>query len=390
MARLHFYLKDSRQKTTSVQAHITGGNKKRKIGVGFSVETANWNHKTERLNKLKILSPSEQKDNIKLDEIEELFVQNRGDNIIEIAEKLKKFISTGSLGEVKTLVEGFQLKIDSIGDDKMGTKLSYATSKGVIENFRDVALNQVDLFYADAFVAYLKQKGYAKNTISKEVKNVKAVMNECFKRGLHTNTQFKDFKVETEATESIALTLEDIEKLKAVEVTGFEEIVRDIFLLGCYTGLRYSDYHQIKMEAIQGGNKLVIPQTIKTKKKVVVHLGADALRLIKKYGEIPITSANHLFNVTIKSVCKKAKIKGKVVITKTIGGKPITKTYNRYEVVTAHTSRRTFATIAYRSKMPTVSIMAITGHKTQSSFLKYIKVSEDEHADIMETYQIFD
>lgn len=49
-------------------------------------------------------------------------------------------------------------------------------------------------------------------------------------------------------------------------------------------------------------------------------------------------------------------------------------------------SRRTFATLAYKKGIPSLAIMAITGHKTEKSFLTYIKVSQQEQADIFRRY----
>lgn len=47
-----------------------------------------------------------------------------------------------------------------------------------------------------------------------------------------------------------------------------------------------------------------------------------------------------------------------------------------FECVTSHTARRSFATNLYLDGFPTIEIMKITGHKTEKSFMKYIKVSK--------------
>ena len=61
-------------------------------------------------------------------------------------------------------------------------------------------------------------------------------------------------------------------------------------------------------------------------------------------------------------------------------------TYPKYLFVSSHTCRRSFATNLYKMKFPHVSIMQITGHKTESSFLKYIKVTPSEHAEMLESF----
>jgi integrase len=50
------------------------------------------------------------------------------------------------------------------------------------------------------------------------------------------------------------------------------------------------------------------------------------------------------------------------------------------DLICSHTARRSFATNAYKKGLPISSIMQITGHKTESSFRKYIQLSGKEHA----------
>jgi integrase len=72
-----------------------------------------------------------------------------------------------------------------------------------------------------------------------------------------------------------------------------------------------------------------------------------------------------------------------VSVTYTKGGKKITEQFKKWELVTTHTARRSFATNMYLMKVPTLSIMAVTGHKTEKAFMKYIKLANDEHAILM-------
>ena len=60
-----------------------------------------------------------------------------------------------------------------------------------------------------------------------------------------------------------------------------------------------------------------------------------------------------------------------------------TETLPKYELISSHTGRRSFATNMYKRGLPTLMIMSITGHNTEISFLKYIKVRQQEHAQMM-------
>ena len=88
----------------------------------------------------------------------------------------------------------------------------------------------------------------------------------------------------------------------------------------------------------------------------------------------------------MKEVCKIAEINDRVLKSITKGGKKQTTMHEKWELVSSHTARRSFATNLYNSGFPAVSIMQITGHRTESAFLKYIKVSKEEHAKMLMTH----
>jgi integrase len=60
-------------------------------------------------------------------------------------------------------------------------------------------------------------------------------------------------------------------------------------------------------------------------------------------------------------------------------------TYPKHELITSHTCRRSFASNLY-GKLPNMTIMAITGHKTETQFLKYIKITPTENAEKLKEY----
>jgi integrase len=94
-------------------------------------------------------------------------------------------------------------------------------------------------------------------------------------------------------------------------------------------------------------------------------------------------------NKAIKPICMMAGIKNNVSVSRTEGGKLITTTHQKWELVTTHTARRSAATNMFKSGIPSLSIMMITGHRTEKSFLKYIKISQEENAEILSTHKFF-
>jgi integrase len=84
-----------------------------------------------------------------------------------------------------------------------------------------------------------------------------------------------------------------------------------------------------------------------------------------------------------------AKIDELVKTTRTTGGQKTTTIEPKWKLVTSHCARRSFATNAYLAGIPTLAIMAITGHQTEKVFLKYVRVSKEEHAKKSNQHEFF-
>jgi integrase len=126
-------------------------------------------------------------------------------------------------------------------------------------------------------------------------------------------------------------------------------------------------------------------RTKKTDKPVAIPLNATIKRILNKYKEISKTGlprmiSNQKMNQHLKELCKLAGIDEMIKFQKTKGGKPISQTVPKYEKITTHTARRSFATNLYLENFSTISIMKITGHQTESAFMSYIRVTPLEHA----------
>jgi hypothetical protein len=91
---------------------------------------------------------------------------------------------------------------------------------------------------------------------------------------------------------------------------------------------------------------------------------------------LPELSSQKL-NKHIKDCCEEAEIKTLVTHVDFSGGKATEKTAPKYSLITNHTARKTFITNSIVLGMNTKTIKETTGHKKDSVFNKYIKISED-------------
>ncbi len=257
----------------------------------------------------------------------------------------------------------------------------YAKETGKQLDFKDIDLE----FYED-FKTFLERKKLALNTVGKKITVLKIFLNEATARGINTNLKFQStrFRAVTEQSDNIYLSVQEIETIYKLDLSGKPRLdrVRDLFLVGCWTGLRFSDWHKVSPENIENGFITLNQQ--KTGQPVVIPIHPTVKVILDKYdGNLPKPITNQKFNAYLKQVAKLADFKEAITKQITRGGKTETIIRHKWEMVTTHTARRSFATNMYKMGIPSITIMAITGHRTETAFLKYIKVTPQEHAEKM-------
>ena len=252
--------------------------------------------------------------------------------------------------------------------------------------------NSIDIDFYNAFVKFLKSKRYAPNTIGTRIKNLKTFLSNAKEAGLPVTDDFKKraFAKPKEETESIYLSESELMAMYSLDLANSPRLdrVRDLFLIGAYTGLRFSDLSQLNENNIQ--YQTISIRTVKTDTPVVIPLHPVVRSILNKYEyRLPKVPSNQKFNDYLKDIVRMADIIEPVKIEKTKGDFKIKKSEPKYNLVTAHTARRSFATNAYIADVPSISIMKITGHKTESSFMQYIKISQEDNARKLQMHKFF-
>jgi integrase len=272
----------------------------------------------------------------------------------------------------------------------------------------------IDEPLVDRFIAHLEDYGYSKNSIQRYIRAFHAFVVYAENQGWHNNTRAKAFiKYATprddEMKNRIYLSKEEIQALYDMKLSGFDEEVRDVFLIGCYTGLRYSDLCRITESCIgetASGTPVIRIVQKKTKSPVIIPiLDNNLIDLLKKYNYnvphiIDVSLNRNIKNTlerlshTVPSLAKKERTiltvlekrieeegrkKGIEPFEYDDEGFPIKP---RWEMVSLHTARRTFITNVYLSgKFSIEFMMKLSGHKKYDTFKKYVRMSLDEYAD---------
>ena len=248
--------------------------------------------------------------------------------------------------------------------------------------------DEINKTFYDIYVADMLEKGKMQNTIGERIKNLKAIMHRSYEEGLHSNLAFQSFIKPEEEVDNVYLTEEELEQLyqhKFTESNQFLEKYRDLFLVGCYTGLRWEDYKSIKKQDFTvspKGNPVLVIRAAKTGIRVVIPiLWKHFSEILEKYDYNLPKVSEQKFNKYIKMACLSAGINTPVVITS--GKNQRAEPYEKWELVSSHTARRSACTNMFLKGIPTIAIMKISGHKKESTFMKYIKVSAEENADYL-------
>jgi integrase len=289
-------------------------------------------------------------------------------------------------------------RLEALGklSNRNSISTSYRQTAKVLRAFESdfvsytVNFDHIDLdFYAD-FLDYCNEvRMYSVNNTGKHIKNLKTVMKEALEEKLTTNTAClsKRFKVITEEVFNVYLEDHELKALFNADLGGRQEIVRDLFIIGCNTALRISDFNRISKHNITPDHCLKI-KTQKTAKTVEIPMNQMLYDTLLKYDFEPPTIEEQTFNKMIKEICEEVGINSIQTYEKTKGGKKVTISKPKFEMVASHTCRRTMSTKCYNEGLDTITIMAMTGHKSEKSFMKYIKATPKDYANRMRQHYL--
>lgn len=313
----------------------------------------------------------------------EYYKFNGGFSIQNVTSKIKELVSNGLYVKAKKQKEYFlpfytklykEYKEKNINNWK-----SYGTTLNHLNKFfgkRKPTFNDIDTMFYIKYNNYLLNLKLSKNTISGHWKFIKAIMREGKFRKLHTSIDYEMFKRSKEETDKIYLTEKELDAIYELELEGKLDRVRDYFLVGCYTGLRYSDWDQLDNSKIKNGMATI--RTTKTGEISIIPIHPRVQAILNKYpdGILPKKLSNQKMNEYLKDVAEEAEITEEVETRITKGGKKVLTKKPKYKLVSTHTARRSFATILVLKGESPYLIMKITGHRSLASFEKYVKIEE--------------
>ena len=289
-------------------------------------------------------------------------------------------------------------RINSVTGRSISNKTiqKYITTKKRLKEFEEekfIRLKHIDidLKFHQEFISFLKfKKSYGLNTVGKYITNIKSFIREARSEGYVTSPQVESSKFNAPKEKPIHIYLNEKEidhifhkRFKSERLNN----TRQLMIIGIWTGLRISDLSRIH-DFDFSNNIIQITDTIKTNDFIRIPIHPQVRKiLIENKGNLPRVISDVKFNKYIKEVCKEVGI-----TSKTMGSKKDPETnrikkdyYQKWELVTSHTFRRSFATNHY-GKLPNHVIMSITKHKSENQFLQYVKSTSEDHFNQLKEY----
>jgi integrase len=422
--KVGFFTIKGKNNTVSIYVRFADGRRfDKKTTTGLSVKIQDWSNAKQNV---KLTSANIQKDfiNAKLRELETYLLHQYntdystqkfiGSNWLK--EQIKNFFGRADIDElhkvyfidwVQKFIDDCTIRLHNGKPIAKRTVQHYQTTINKLKNyethfetklrFQDISLD----FYRN-FVFYCKSiEKLNNNSTGGYITNLKKWCKEIDIEGLPINPQYRhsEFSTISNITKDVYLNEEEINAVYNFDFTNSERLdnVRDNFVIGLRTGLRISDFLRLKKFDFKDG--YIHIETAKTLHRVIIPLHWQIVQIMNKRNEnLPNQISDQKFNEYVKEVChlvgftemiegakminkkdetdffKTGKIELKNKMRKEFG------TYSKYELISSHTCRRSFATNLY-GKLDNMTIMAITGHKTESQFTKYIKITSKEKAE---------
>ena len=304
--KIKFYLKRPKSDTaTSIYALVNYNANSLKIYTKESIIPQYWNAATNSARntpKFKEHPEFNQRLNNIRSTINKVFLDFKNENghaepspailkpLIEQALKKgnEKITFMDFLTTVKRSSAGQRLNPRSKQPMRTGVAKGYKTTYNILVDFnkttdKKLDFDNIDLEFHHEFSKYLTSQNFSLNYIGTHIKRIKAVMADATRKKINTNMEYlsSHFIKTSEEADTIYLNDTELKELESLDLDERLDNVRDLFLIGAYTGLRFSDFSTLKESNIADGF-IRIKQQVKTGSPVTIPVPPVVKKILAK------------------------------------------------------------------------------------------------------------
>lgn len=374
---VRYFIKDTKTGISTIYSEF----KRHKVRVvrstGIKISAQYWNKK-RGLPDAKTLEASRIQDKlIKAERALDDFctVPRSKEEILEVFDRIFSFSGSSFVDHYKTFLAEVR---ERKGE---GSFKKYRTILRNLERFSKdtgtpLLFDRINEQFGEDLRHWYHVENYSPNTSGRALGFVKTFMRWAYKRGLHASLGWQDLKKQTFDKEVTFLNKEDLITFTEAKLPPRLSGVRDIFCLGCFTGLRHSDLKRISPDHV-GDDHLII-RTQKDDDHLKIPLSGHAKGILSKHihqGRIPSIS-NQKGNKYLKEAAELSGLNRRVLVTGWDKGRRVELFKPLFEIISWHMARRTFITLSLEGGMEPSVIIKITGHSDIKSLAPYMALTD--------------
>lgn len=377
---------DSKKIEKSIKAVVTIFKTRFSIDTGKKINPEFWDPKTNRPKKN---YPNYQQVYLSLNEIEKNVIDCYNQILRNNPKVSKKILKDAIIDVIAPSNQRNQIllvdMIQNMINDRnnilsANTIRGYNSLKAMINEFQSYSkeklfCDEFDLRTQRNFINFMTtEKSLINSTQNKIINQIKTVLNYAADNKVNIDADIKHFKVKTKRIDRIALSIDEVNRLLELDLSHNVRLdkIKDIFLFAIFTGQRFQDLMNLKKVDIDESGMWKLYQK-KTKTLIWVPIAENISYIINKYpGKFVLPRiTNSTFNKYVKELCQIAGFDEMIQTKKYKGNTFIDGSTEKYNLVSAHTARRTFITIALSLNIPSEIIKKISGHLDSKSFEMY-------------------
>jgi integrase len=394
MASVSFLLKEpNATKLTPIFAFLSFDGKRVKVYTGLSILPKQWLKADQRAQVRGLPDNGELNDALELAEERLLacYREHRAQGLLPSTEALRAAVEPVQaivpvIAKPGPTFWGYFDEFIAVtrAQAKIGSAKVYATVARHLREYEQASKYAVDfdtitLAFGDRYATHLLHTvKLTDNTVAKQILTLKRFLRWARDRGYTDATGFDRLSWKRQEPDIMTLTAGEVAALEQLVLPagGYLDNARQLFLLACYTGLRFSDLVSIRAEHVRGQTLRMTTQ--KTRETVTVPLRAEALAVVEQLlaGKVRAIT-NQKLNDYLKELGQLAAIDAPVEVIRFRGGVRESTTVAKWERLGCHTGRRTFVTLSLERGLRPETIMKVTGHRGWKSFQRYVNVTSD-------------
>lgn len=363
-----------------IWVRITNNGEREQFSTSIFVKETVWNQDKQviRGRDMQTSAYNQQLNNIETALVDIYSKLSSTNPLITVQDVKLAYFNRNSLG--KKLIEVFALYNSRvkklIGKDyTLGTYHIYDRTMRNVQEFlwhrykhKDIYLVKIKRSVIEEYIYYLRTvKNHDNNTVFKNVQRLSTIMNFAVGQDMIDKNPFKGVNVKLERKEIQYLLSEELARIeeKVFEIERLE-IVRNMFLFQCYTGLAYRELKELTQANLvkrDDGETWIIAKRQKTGRTFKVPLLPQAERIYIQYRSLTLNASNPVFPVLSNQKYN--------AYLKEIGD-----LCGINKELTTHLGRKTFATtITLLNGVPIETVSALLGHSS-------IKITQEAYSKV--------